>query len=272
MYLGEQYLLTTAQGDHSPTGSPCVILKFSRVAVASVRRDIIANFTSFMRDAPTRELAWTEVYHSFHGPDGQAGYGSALDVVERVVDAWLHAHAVDGVVLVPYCRVRKVSGRTGLAQVLPSIEVVVDKGEKIVACRVQVPFVPSVVRTANAMLSATVREQRVVVYCPKVGDPSGKRDGHAAPMFVALTRVTNIANVALATVTGPHDNMFDSRQPFQELSAKVLQWSNGQGYCRLYHCRSRGFTGVDVVDQGSADYDDVHRAQKQAAFFDWVQA
>lgn len=269
LQCGEQLLLTTGIDEKYPTGTQCVVKGFIPVRVEEVRRHTLNAFKVFMADAGTRPLAWTRVHLSFGGGGAIVPESASVEhIVTRVLNHFLTVHADEGWVLLPYCRLRMVSGNSGGKLVYPSVETVLDMRDALVACRVQMPFAPSAVRTANAMLSATISKQRVVVHCTRVGDVAQARDAHVAPLYVALTRVPTIASVAFSLQTDLHDNIVQERAPFRELAAQVQGWAGDHGYCRLYHCQSRGYDGQEPTPQGSAEHDLVHTQQKLYHFFD----
>lgn len=149
-----------------------------------------------MAYAGTQLLAWDRVHFSF-------GVGAVLPnpatvehVVTQVLDNFLAMHSVEGEFPSHVCRLRMASGKTGVKQVYPAIESVLDMGDALVARRVQMSCAPCAVRTANAMLCATISKQRVVVHYTWVGDVELGPDAHAAALYVALTRVPTIATVA----------------------------------------------------------------------------
>lgn len=266
--LGEQYLLSAALDKTMPTGSVAAVTLFYDLPRRVVHDEVMFAFKAFMKDAEARGLAWTQVRHSFQGGAAYGHGASAADVVRAVLNDFLDKHEDEGgFVAVPRCKCESITGGTCVKRCLPTVEVVVDGSEKLVACRVQMPLIPSGVRLATGMLSATVREQRVVVHCPKVGDVHLDWDAHAAPLFVALTRVPTVDRVALSRDGHMHDNVFDARSPFEELGARVQEWAQGQGFARLYHCQAVGYDGGLAVAKGSADFDVVHDAQVAAGFF-----
>lgn len=209
------------------------------------------------------------MHHTFGQPGGTVpDPANAEHIVTRVLDDFLSAHGEGGGVLLPRCRLKLASGKSGTTRVYPAVETVLTMTDALVACRVQMPFAPSAVRTASAVLSATLRVRRVVVHCPRVGDVLQAHDSHAAPLYVALTRVPNISSVALTLETEWHDNIAEARAPFRDLAAHVQGWDKGQGYCRMYHCQSRGYDGHVSTPQGSAEHDAVHDQQVAMEFFD----
>ena len=73
----------------------------------------------------------------------------------------------------------------------------------MVAKRTQLPFVPGAARTATSTLSATVHRMahRIVVHCTHGPHTILSDEAHIAPLFIALTRVVNAADIAVSTGT-----------------------------------------------------------------------
>lgn len=266
--LGEQYLLTTGTGDNTPTGTVSSVMSWSLVHKESVRNSVMHAFLRFMHDASERGMAWTGVHHSFAGDVQQQEGLRVDDVVRALLDNFLDSNSQGGLFPLPRCCFRSSSGGIVRGPVFPSVETVMDAEENLVACRVQMPLVPSAARLASAMLSSTVEGQRVVVHVKEVGDVRVSREAHAAPLFVALTRVHCIAHVALTMETKLNDHVFEARVPFEELPQQVQQWGQGQGFAKLYHCQAIGYDGGLAVANGSDDFDSEHHDQVEADFFD----
>lgn len=268
LQVGEQYLLTSGLGPNYPRGSVCAVACFERAPCAKVVRDAVASFEVFTKDAHARGLAWDGVHYSVGGIAGPPGeQQQMLDVVRRVAQRFVEEHGEGGYITVPRCRIAMASGSAGTRQVLPVVEAIVSEEGALVACRMQMPLVPSVVRMANSMLSATVVDQRLVVYCPSVGNVHMSAEAHAAPLLVALTRVQSIARIALAKDSDWHDEVFSARGPFESLTADVQQWAQGLRYCRLYHCQSLGYDGGRAQPRGSHDHDAEHVMQLNFGYF-----
>jgi len=139
--LGEQYLLSAALDKTMPTGSVAAVTLFYDLPRRVVHDEVMFAFKAFMKDAEARGLAWTQVRHSFQGGAAYGHGASAADVVRAVLNDFLDKHEDEGgFVAVPRCKCESITGGTCVKRCLPTVEVVVDGSEKLVACRVQMPL------------------------------------------------------------------------------------------------------------------------------------
>lgn len=167
--------------------------------------------------------------------------------------------------MVPLVSVKKVNGDTYVVPLQPALEVVWDEASHIVACRVQFPLVPAAVRTATAMLSATIEEgaQRVVVHSTSSADTTVTEHAHNAPFYIGVTRVRNMADLAITCGTVVHSNMFTPRQPLRNMLREFRAYGEN---CEVYHCQAVQKEG-EVVPSDSLVHDERMEAQFVAGMF-----
>lgn len=238
-------LLTTRVSETRPNGSPCVITHFSVMKADVVEEHIVRKFEEGMPAELACGLAWSpltfpratqqEVEQQWHN-------GTVRGVVTELVRRFLKRVALDkgvhaGRVVIPHGWVRMPSGASTTCDFYPAPELVMHGRHKLVACRVTYPLVPSAVRVASAMLSATVDlgAARVVAHSISSADTASDRNAHNASLYVAATRVKNMADLALTHATVLHENVFKPRLPLRSVVRDMRVYG---GFVRVYHCRT----------------------------------
>ena len=288
--IGEPYVLTARLSQEMPNGASCAVEYFKGVAVDAVRNafdlrlDVLMGEKVHQRPEASKRtlpMAWGPV--RFSGPAPPAPFqkgSSARDVAKATLEEWIRRKSTTlldrQVVVVPHIRVRMPSGKTTSHTLLrrPELESVMSAGGDVVAIRTQLPIVPGAVRTTTSTLSATVRRmaQRIVVHCTHAPDTTLSDEAHNAPLFIALTRVVNAADLALSTVTKIHANVFKPRRPLREM----LSFLNGLGpemrpHCTMYHCRAYPNAAQPAMARDGAVHDEGAHAKAAAGFFEPVE-
>jgi len=140
------------------------------------------------------------------------------------------------------------------------------RNHNLVSCRVTFPLVPSAVRVATSMLSATMEhgEGRLVAHSVSTADVQLSASAHNAPLYVALTRVQNMEDLAITTDTKLHANMLKPRQPLKHLLKDVRVYGN---FVKVYHCKTAPHSAADHLDRGGVAHDGGLQAQLDAGMF-----
>lgn len=178
-------------------------------------------------------------------------------------------------VLLPRIVTALPSGRRSVPQVLypfPEVECLRNPEMKVVAVRVQLPLAPAAVRTAASLLSMTVlpRRMRLVLHMPNVTDPNADTDAHNAPLFVALTRCVDAADVAFTTATKLHGDIFCPRQPMRGMLKAIAELNGAEAeHVSVYHCKAgvRGNGNAQGHARDSNVHDERLDAQHAAGWF-----
>lgn len=273
--VGEPMLLTTRMSESCPNGSPCVITHFSFMSETKVWEHIVNKFEKALPGELARGLAWTPLTFPKAAQAELAlqwQNGNVKSVVRKLVSRFLERcrgignHS--GRVLVPHGWVRMPSGASTTCDFYPTPEIVMHAGHKLVACRVTYPLVPSAVRVASAMLSATVEfgAARVVAHSTSSADTANDRNAHNAALYVAATRVKNMSDLALTEATAMHDNVFKPRLPLRSLVRDMVVYGDA---VRVYHCRSPAMDPAleELEPRGDAVHDARLIQQMEAGMF-----
>eukprot|EP00892_Ulva_mutabilis_P002815 jgi/Ulvmu1/12534/UM090_0021.1 len=206
--------------------------------------------------------------------------------VRRVAIAALQTWLVDNLTssrgavfaFLPQLTVRMPSGTTREGALIPLPEVVsiTAAGQDVLAVRVQLPVVPAAaVRTATSVLSVTVRPktQRLDIHCTTARDPASDPDAHNTPVFVALTRAVNAADVAFTDATVLHENLVLPRHHPRTLMADLhALGANTHDHCKVYHCCAWQRSPPPPHPRDSAVHDERLLLQAAHDFFDPCRA
>lgn len=240
-------LLTTKVSETMPNGSPCVIKRFEVVPKDAARKTILGRCSQALRQIYQRPSAWSPV--TFVGPAPgvpEGGYHQTIhasvdDVITTTVNRFLDQITMTGDfenhVFLPACQVRTPADVVSDTVVYPAPELVFDRSNNLVACRVTFPLVPSAARVASSMLSSTIElgQARCVAHSMSSADTTLDPNAHNAALYVASTRVRDMADLAITHDTVLHPNMFKPRQPLRNVVREMRVYG---GYVRVYHCRS----------------------------------
>lgn len=270
--VGEPYMLTSRLAREQPNGSPCVIKTFTRVPAASVRNQFRGHMTAIAVDALTRQVAWGPVAFNFPTAALFTADSTMVDVALHALERFIQNHSsgpADEVIL-PILGVRTPTDVMQTRVLHPALEMETADNGALVACRVQMPLVPAAVRVAAGMLSSTSRPgNRVVIHSTGTGDTTMSEDAHNAPLFVAMTRVTNAKDLALTGATVIHANMCEPRHALRDLArfCRSVAGADGEN-CKLYHCQALGHDGQPAPLHDGEEHDVVLHAQMGAGFFE----
>lgn len=284
--IGEPYVLTASIDSYCPNGAPCAMRCLICVPVDAVEQKFTEYLDTLLcekvRGRPeaqkrTRPMAWGPV--NFRPPlDAVHLAGASVrSVAKDLLRAWIDHNKVlrHGVwhVAVPRMCVRLPSGANMDRNLLPypELESAVGAGEQVVAVRVQLPVVPAAVRTASSVLSVTVpaKSQRVVVHCTHAPDVLMSEEAHNSPLFIALTRVVDAADVALTCETQLHGNIFLPRQPLRDMLRSLrARGQERRQHWKVYHCRAWCNAAAPERARDSEAHDARLHAQANCGFFD----
>lgn len=276
VHLGEPLLLTACLSATEPNGASCVAAAWAFKEVAWVRDQFKARLDAVCHRCDELEIAWRPVKLKTGGQrTGTSVEGGVRDIAMALLEEFIAPHMRAGTpeIPLPFLGIRTPANTMLHRSVVPEIEVqYVVQTRRVAAMRVQLPLVPAAARTAASMLSATVEmaDQHVVVHSESTADSTLDPDAHNAAMYIGITRVSNMSDVALTDVSMVHDNMFEARQPLANLPTDVQRLDQGKGYCSMYHCYAEGRQGGPPEWLGSSDHDQLLHRQSAAGFFCWT--
>ena len=277
VHLGEPLLLTACLGPSLPNGAACVACAWTFVEADWVRLQFKDRLRALCKRCDELEIAWRPVTLQTATPrSGGEVKGGVRSIALALLEEFMAPHLKAGMDLMPlpYLGVRTPANNMVHRSLVPEIEMqYILKTRKVAAVRVQLPLVPAAARTSASMLSATVElaGQHVVVHSTSTADTTLDPDAHNAPMYIGITRVSDISDVAVTHDSAVHDNMFEARQPLADLPKEVQRLDKGLGFCSLYHCYAEGHQGGPPGWLGSEEHDGLVKRQAAAGFFSWSQ-
>lgn len=276
--IGEPYMLTTGIDSDKPNGSPCVILCWQYVNAKAEEAKFLKTLIQLYPHAKRLMPAWQPIHYNAAAGGASTQGQSLYDIAKTLYVAFASKHSVT-LGGVPWLRVPKVAVRTptnnpSTVALLPVAEVLLVRGTcDIASVRVQLPMVPAAVRTGASMLSATLvsNSQRLVLHNTISRDPELDDDAHNALIMIGLTRVSDMADVAITDTSVLEEYMLAPRMPLQNLAKQVYELSQGQDLCSLYHCYALGHDGGEPPNAGSEEFDVRMTQQIAAGFFTWSE-